>query len=127
MQEYCGSYKTEETLKIGLSLLEDLKNGEAADARAINPHELVRVLECHSIITVGEMIIRASLARKAGNPRLGFMRLDYPEMDPPEWRKLLPLKLVEGKVVVRELALDHHLSEPYAPTYEENYRGHCDI
>ena len=127
MQEYCGAYKTEETLKIGLSLLEDLKNGEAADARAVNPHELVRVLECQSIITVGEIIIHASLARKAGNPRLDFMRLDYPDMDPPEWRKLLPLKSANGEVVVRELALDHHLREPYAPTYEENYKGHCDI
>ena len=99
----------------------------AADARAVNPHELVRVLECQSIITVGEIIIHASLARKAGNPRLDFMRLDYPDMDPPEWRKLLPLKSANGEVVVRELALDHHLREPYAPTYEENYKGHCDI
>ena len=127
MQEYCGSYKTEETLKIGLSLLEDLKNGEAASARAVNPHELARLLECHSIITVGEIIINASLTRKASNPRLGFVRLDYPEMDPPEWRKLLPIKLADGKVAVRELALDHHLKDPYVPAYEENYKKHCEI
>ncbi|HEX2964197.1 MAG TPA: FAD-dependent oxidoreductase [Syntrophorhabdaceae bacterium] len=127
MQEYCGPYKTEETLKIGLSLLEELKNCELASARAVNPHELARLLECHSIITVGKLIMQASLARKASNTRLGFVRLDYPEMDPPEWRKLVPLRLMNGEVAARELALDHHLREPYAPTYVDNYKKHCDL
>jgi succinate dehydrogenase/fumarate reductase flavoprotein subunit len=127
MQDYCGPYKTEETLKIGLSLLADLKDTEAATARADNPHELVRLLECHSIITTSEIIIHASLARKASNPRLGFIRLDCPEMDPPEWRKLLPMKLENDQVNVRELPLDHHLKAPYAPTYVENYKLHCGL
>jgi len=48
-------------------------------------------------------------------------------VDPPEWQKLLPIKLVDGKVTVGELPLDYPLRSPYAPTYEENYQLHCDL
>jgi len=32
-----------------------------------------------------------------------------------------------GRVSVGELPLDYHLRPPYAATYEENYRLHCDV
>ena len=66
--------------------------------------------------------MKACLERKAGNSIMDFHRLDYPQMDPPEWNKLLPVKQVDGKVQVRELPLDFHLKPPYAASYEENYR-----
>jgi succinate dehydrogenase/fumarate reductase flavoprotein subunit len=127
MQDYCGQYKTEETLQVGLRLLQELGESEAATVYAANPHELARAVECQSIITVGEAVIHASLARKASSALLNFVRLDYPSVDPPEWQKLLPIKLVDGKVTVGELPLDYHLRPPYAPTYEENYKLHCDL
>jgi hypothetical protein len=46
-------------------------------------------------------------------------------MDPPEWEKLLPIKLENNKVKVRELPLDFHLKPPYASSYEENYKLHA--
>jgi len=127
MQDYCGQYKSEETLKVGLRLLRELRESEAATAYVANPHELGRILECFAMITVGEMIMQASLARKASSVFLSFSRLDYPEVDPPEWAKWLPIRLEDGKVKIRELALDYHLRPPYAPTYEENYRLHCGL
>jgi len=127
MQDYCGQHKHEETLKAGLRLLDGLRESEASTAYAANPHELVRTLECHSLITVGEMVMHACRARKASSAVLGFFRLDYPEMDPPEWHKFLPIKLVDGKVTTRELPHNYHLLPPYAPTYEENYKLHCGL
>ncbi len=125
MRDYCGQYKNEQTLNLGLRLLNELKTTELASAYASNPHELGRLLECHSLITVGELVIKASLERKASNSILDFHRLDYPAMNPPEWNKLLPIRQEDNKVSVRELPLDFHLKAPYASSYEENYQKHC--
>ena len=127
MQDYCGQYKNAETLQVGLRLLQEIRESEAATVYAANPHELARAAECQSIITAGEAVIHASLARKASSALQSFVRLDYPSVDPPEWQKLLPIKLADGEVTVGELPLDYHLRPPYASTYEENYRLHCDL
>jgi succinate dehydrogenase/fumarate reductase flavoprotein subunit len=127
MQDYCGEHRSEETLKAGLRLLKELRESEASMVYAGNPHELVRALECQAIITVGEMVIHASMARKASSVPLNFHRLDFPAQDPPEWQKLLPMRLEDGKVAVRDLPQNYHLLPPYAPTYEENYREHCGL
>jgi succinate dehydrogenase/fumarate reductase flavoprotein subunit len=124
MQDYCGKYKNEITLNSGLRLLNELKENEAAGACASNPHELGRTLECFSLITLGEMVMQASLRRKCSSVYLDFYRLDYPQMDPPEWEKLLPMRQEDDEVKVRELSLDFHLKSPYAPSYEENYERH---
>jgi len=125
MQDYCGKYKNELTLNLGLRLLKELKGNEAATAYASNPHELGRTLECFSLITLGEMVMHASLARKCSSVYLDFYRLDYPVMDPPEWQKLLPIRQEDNKIKVRELPLDFHLKPPHAPDYEENYQLYC--
>jgi succinate dehydrogenase/fumarate reductase flavoprotein subunit len=96
-----------------------------ASSYASNPHELGRVLECNALISVGELVLKASLARKASNSMLDFHRLDYLAMDPPEWNHLLPIRQENDKVKVRELPLDFHLKAPYASTYEENYQKHA--
>ena len=112
---------------MGLRLLQEIRESEAATVYAANPHELARAAECQSIITASEAVIHVSLARKASSALLNSIRLDYPSVDPPEWQKLLPIKLVDGEVTVGELPLDYHLRPPYASTYEENYRLHCDL
>lgn len=122
MQDYCGKYKNEITLGRGLDLLGQLRENEAASTYAANPHELGRTLECFSLLSLGEMVMQASLARKCSSAYLDFYRLDYPQMDPPEWEKLIPIKQEEGDVKVRDLPLDFHLKAPYATTYEENYQ-----
>ncbi len=127
MRDYCGQYKNELTLNLGLRLLNELRETELASAYASNPHELGRLLECHSLISVGELVIKASLERKASNSVLDFHRLDYLEMDPPEWNKLLPIRQENDKVKVRELPLDFHLKPPYADSYEENYQKHSGV
>jgi len=125
MQDYCGKYKNELTLRRGLSLLDELKENEAANAYAANPHELGRTLECLSLITVGQMIMQASLQRKCSSVYLDFYRLDYPQLDPPEWEKHFPIRQENGEIRVRELPLDFHLRPPYASDYQENYSRHA--
>jgi len=87
----------------------------------------VRSLECLTHITVGEIIMHASLARKASSSALEFNRIDYPEMDPPEWNKLVTIRLQNGDIKVGELPLNYWLLPPSAPTYEENYKKHCGL
>ena len=127
MRDYCGQYKNELTLNLGLRLLDELKTTELASAYASNPHELGRLLECRMLISVGELVMKASLERKASNSVLGFQRLDYPEVDPPEWNKLLPIRQENNQVKVRDLPLDFFFRAPYTSTYEENYQRYADL
>ncbi len=121
MQDYCGPVKNEQLLNLGLKWLDEIKEGEAAELYARNPHELMRALEVLNIHTLGEMVIHASLARKATNARLGFERSDYPEKDPPEWRKWITTRQTDGKVKVDELPLNF-----WGPL-KENYEAHCGL
>jgi len=127
MQDYCGEYKGEETLKLGLWWLNSIREGEAARTHVRNPHELARFLECMMRLTVGEIIIQASLARKASSDSLDFKRLDYPETDPPAWKKFVTIKMENSDVTVGERPLNYWLQPPYAPTYEENYEAHSGL
>ncbi|MBW1766564.1 MAG: FAD-binding protein [Deltaproteobacteria bacterium] len=127
MQDYCGEYKGEETLKMGLRWLSSIRESEAARINIRNPHELARTLECLVRITVGKMIMHACLARKASSKPLGFKRIDYPEMDPSEWNKFVTIRLENGEVKAGELPLNYLLLPPYAPTYKENYEQHCGL
>ena len=124
MQDYCGEYKQEETLKTGLRWLGEIRETEAAGSAARNPHELVRTLECETRLRAGEMIMEASLARRASSFPLDFKRLDYPATDPEEWNKFVVIRLEKGEVKAGELPFKYWLKGPYASTYEENYRAH---
>jgi succinate dehydrogenase/fumarate reductase flavoprotein subunit len=121
MQDYCGAIKSENELRLGLKWFEEIWEGEAAEAFARNPHELVRVLEVFNIITNGEMIMEGCRARKSGASALGFTRSDYPEMDQAEWKKWVTVKLDQGKVKTGEFPLD------YYGDMEKNYRAHSGL
>jgi len=125
MQDYCGRDKSGPVLDKGLEWLVSIRESEAARAYARNPHELWRTLEVMVRMTVGEMIIHASLARRASSRDLDFWRVDYPEVDPPEWKKFVTTRLDDGVVRMGELPLGFWLEEPYASSYADNYRLHC--
>jgi succinate dehydrogenase/fumarate reductase flavoprotein subunit len=127
MQVYCPEYKSERMLQTGLWWLNSIRESEAERTYVRNPHELVRYLECLTRITFSEMIIYASLARKASSRFLGFKRVDYPQSDPPEWNKYVTLWLEDNVVKTGELARDYWLKPPYAPTYRENYEAHSGL
>jgi succinate dehydrogenase/fumarate reductase flavoprotein subunit len=122
MQDYCSELKNEEMLKIGLKWFDELEAGESNSAFARNPHELLRLLEVFNIMTAGRMILEACRARKASNSYLDFKRLDYPQINPPDWNKWVTVKLDDnGKVKTGELALDYH------GDMVKNYEAHCGL
>ena len=112
---------------MGLRWLSSIRETEASKTYARNPHELMRTVECLTRITVGEIMMHASLVRQASSKPLAFKRIDYPEMDPPEWNKLVTISLKNGDVKVGEFPLNYYLLAPNAPTYKENYEEHCGL
>ena len=127
MQIYCGAYKTQRMMEMGLWWLNTIKESEVERTYIRNPHELERYIECLSRLAISEVILHASLARKASSPTLDFNRLDFPEVDPDDWKQYVTLRLKDGKIVTGSLALDFYLSEPYAPTFRENYEAHASL
>jgi succinate dehydrogenase/fumarate reductase flavoprotein subunit len=127
MHDYCGEYKNMESLEMGLRWLDSTRNSEIATACARNPHELGRTLEAMAQLNVSESIMHACLVRTASSRSLGFKRLDYPQMDPPEWNKYLTVRQENGKIKVGELPFNYWLTSPNSSSYENNYRKHADL
>lgn len=125
MQNYCGGFTNEGLLKTGLNWLKDIETNAYPEVYASNPHILLRVLETANILTCDQVVIHASLARKASSDILGHHRLDYPEIDPPEWHKFITLKQVDGEVKTGDLPIGFwgNLSESYE-AHNRDYRGY---
>jgi len=118
MQYFCSEYKTESLFRIGLESLQEIQERWVPTLHALDPHKLIRSLEDLSILTHAQIVLHASLARKASSQYLGFHRIDYPQLDPPEWRKLITVKQSNGKVEAGELSLG------YWGNLKENYESH---
>jgi succinate dehydrogenase/fumarate reductase flavoprotein subunit len=102
MQYYVSEFKTESLFKMGLNALEKLEKESTPLLFASDPHKLMRGLEDFSMLDYAKIIVHASLARKASSMPLNFQRIDYPEVDPPEWDKFLTIKLENNKVKIGE-------------------------
>lgn len=118
MQNYCSEPKNEELMSLGSLWLDDLEEKEIPKAYADNPHKLMRTLEVMDILTCSQMVLLASRARRASSAPLNFHRLDYPQIDPPEWHKWITIRLTPAGVEAGELPID------FWGSLEENYRGH---
>jgi succinate dehydrogenase/fumarate reductase flavoprotein subunit len=127
MQDYCGEFKNEATLLMGLKYLNSARDSELSLAYARNPHELGRTMEALAQANVGEVIMQACLAHKASCPRLGLKRMDYPQSDPSDREKHMTIKSVNGNVQIGELPLNYWLQPPFKPTLKENYEEHSEL
>ena len=106
MQNYCGSVKCDSLLLEGLNLLKKYEEEAVPALYAANPHELMRVHEVMDILTVAQLVLHASLARKSSSKPLCFTRSDYPETDPPRDRKNIVIRQEGGSAVTRQVPLD---------------------
>ena len=124
MQQYCGSFKSEQLLTAGLKMLEDLKHQEGKNLTANNPHELMRALEVLNIMTNAQLVMESCRARKASSQELEFARLDYPDIDPDEWNKFITIKRSKDGIETSELKLDYYgdLTANYEK-YNSDYKG----
>lgn len=106
MQNYCGGVKCEALLREGLDLLKSFETEIVPRLSASNPHELMRTHEVLDILTVAQIVLHASLERKASSKPLCFRRSDYPEMEKEEERHHIVLRQEDGAVCTREVPLD---------------------
>lgn len=114
MQNYCGEIKNDQHLRIGLKLLQEIREKQLLRTGADNPHELVRTLEVFNILTVAEMIIHSCLGRKSNSEPLSFRRSDYTDSKQEDY--FITVKLKNDRVKYGKLALD------YQGPYQKHYR-----
>ena len=107
MQYFCTEFKTETLLKMGLDSLKEIEEVHVPRLYALDPHKLMRSIEDLSLLTHGQIIMNASLARRASSKALDFFRIDYPEIDPPEWNKFITVKMENGNVKTGEMPLNY--------------------
>jgi len=124
MQFYVSEFKTENLLKMGLGALWKIEKESVPLLFAMDPHKLMRSLEDTSLLTYAQIIIRAMLTRKASSLPLNFRRIDYPELDPPEWNKYITLALKNSKVRTGSLppAFWGNMKKQYE-VYNKDYTG----
>ncbi len=118
LQYWCSEYKTESMLNIGLDSLKDIQEVFVPRLYAPDPHKLMRSIEDLSLLTHAQILIHASLARKASSRALFFFRIDFPDLDPPEWNKFVTVKLENNRVKAGELPLN------YYGDMKANYEAH---
>jgi hypothetical protein len=124
MQYFCSEFKTDSLLKMGLDSMNEIEEKYAPYLYALDPHKLMRGLEDLSFITCSQIVFQASLARKASSQFLDLRRIDYPEVDPPEWNKFITLKLQNNQVKVGSLPWRYYgnMKENYE-AYNKDYTG----
>ncbi len=115
MQNYCGEMKYDDLLETGLLRLKEYEKMAAAHTFAYNPHELVRLLEVYDILSVAQLILQASLARKTSSKALSFYRGDIDREETEEEKKLIVLCQKENEIITRNLPLNFYgdLKEQY--------------
>lgn len=109
MQQDCGDFRTRVLCEHGLMWLDSIKKHEMQLTYARNPHELVRVLECESRVTVAEVYLYLGIAN--------FRAAEQGEGE----GKLMFNKLIGGELITSYKEDQWWLKAPYAPTYNENY------
>ena len=108
MQQDLGDDRSRALCEHGLNWLDSIKRQEMQMTYARNPHELSRVLEAESRVTIGEIYFRLCLA-------------NFDEEEDAGKDKVMINKLVGGKVVTTYKDEGWWLKPPFAPTYLENW------
>jgi succinate dehydrogenase/fumarate reductase flavoprotein subunit len=92
VSSYCGIEKTRERIQTGLDLLQEMKREYVNRVLAETPHHLMRYIELGNILNIAEMHLRASLMRTESRLGLSHRRIDYPNRDDRQWRKMIVVR-----------------------------------
>ena len=111
MQGHCNDYFAEISLRLGLDWLKSLRENELTQTYARNPHELVRVLETESRLTVSEMFLQGCLS-KVLSDAAGISD-----------KFIVDKRQEDGTVKTTYMDMDYFLKPPYKPTLAENYEA----
>lgn len=136
MQQCCGEYLSESTLRLGLEWMDSIRRNEAAQTFARNPHELARIMECETRLTIGDLYMHACLTlldAEKNHPEifsdkepesLGFRAAKRTIAD--RLTVFLNNWLEDGEVKSEILPADYYLKSPNAATFADNYRIHAE-
>ena len=109
MQQCCAEVKTEAVLAQGLRWIQSIRDTEAKHTYARNPHELARVLECDTRLTISEMYLHGCRLKLA---------MDAESL--PEDTYIF-CRQEDGEVKTRYDRSKYWLKAPFAAGYLENY------
>lgn len=107
MQNYCGGVKCDALLQEGVRLLQEFEKQQVPLLSCQNPHDLMRTHEVLDILTVAQLVLHASLQRKASSIPLCFSRSDSTETDPQWDRRHILVSNENGTVSTRFVSLDY--------------------
>ncbi len=105
MSSYMGDIRSEEGLRIGLYRLKEL-TGEW-DIASRDAHETMRALEVDNLATIAKACLTAALERRASSHYHLHFRVDYPQWDPPEWRKWILVRQLEDRINVEHRPIEY--------------------
>ena len=111
MQQCCAEYKTLSVLEQGLQWIHSIRQDEAQRTFARNPHELARVLECTTRLTISEMYLHGCR-----------ISLEMASKALEEGGYLFSRLLDDGTVATRAAQPEYWLKAPYADSYLKNYQ-----
>ena len=112
MQQCCADFMTESILDQGLAWMDSIRRDEGQRTFARNPHELARVLEVETRMTVGSMFMEACKVK---------LKTDKMDLEPGS---CVFNRLDRDKVVTEIKAPKHWLKGENEPGYLENYLKH---
>jgi succinate dehydrogenase/fumarate reductase flavoprotein subunit len=105
MSSYMGDIRSEQGLKIGLYRLEELTGEWKILAR--NGHETMRALEIGNLATTARACLTAALERRASSRYHLHFRVDYPEWDPPEWKRWILVRQRGDQIEVEHRPIEY--------------------
>jgi succinate dehydrogenase/fumarate reductase flavoprotein subunit len=105
MSSYMGDIRSEEGLKIGLYRLQELV--EEWRMTAPHAHEAMRALEVENLATIARACLTAALERRASSHYHLHFRVDYPQWDPPEWKKWILIRQLEDQMNVEHRPIEY--------------------
>ena len=109
MQQCCAEFKTESILDQGLKWIGSIRDNEACHTYARNPHELARVLECDTRLTISEMYLHGCKLK------IAMDKEDLPE------DSYIFCRRENGNVMTRYDQSQYWLKAPFADNYLDNY------
>lgn len=105
MSSYMGDIRSEQGLRIGIYRLEELVREWKISTR--NAHETMRALEIENLATIARACLTAALERRASSHYHLHFRVDYPQWDPPEWKKWILVRQMEDQISVEHRPIEY--------------------
>jgi succinate dehydrogenase / fumarate reductase, flavoprotein subunit len=119
MTEYCGVFRSEETMKQGLVKLKEIQQQaqriKLHDQGTVWNSELIEAMELQSLLLVGEVILTSAIERKES--RGSHYREDYPERDDAHYLHHSLVHKVAGGVRRSTMPVVINLFEPKERKY----------